>query len=107
MGNQPLVFRFRVPTDSTSFQVSTIVTLKVDLFSVSGELVRSIVTEFDGDTRNSPDPGGTVEATWDMKNQSGKDVASGVYLAVGRLTYVDQTGASVEHVDKTKVAVIR
>lgn len=107
MGNQPLVFRFRVPTDSTSFQVSTIVTLKVDLFSVSGELVRSIVMEYDGDTRNGPDPGGAVEATWDMKNQSGKDVASGVYLAVGRLTYVDETGASLEHVDQTKVAVIR
>ena len=105
MGGQELAFRFRASTDSLSFASLTNPILQLDIYSVAGELVRTLEVPF-GDDRYGPRPGGGYEIGWDMKNQAGKDVASGVYLAIARL--FEDGRRKIQLAEKqVKVAVIR
>ena len=106
METKNLTFRFRVPTDSTSFPVVGTARLELEIFNVAGEKVRTIVQVLTGQDRYGPNPGGEFEVTWDMRNGAGNDVASGVYIAVIRaFAGSDRTNLLAE--DQAKVAVIR
>jgi hypothetical protein len=71
-----------------------------------GELVQTLEYEVSDDERYGQRYGGGYEVGWNMKNQAGKDIASGVYLVVARL--FDGTGQKVELAEEqVKVAVIR
>jgi hypothetical protein len=106
MGGETLKFRFGAETDLTSFPSYSTVLMQLDIFNVAGELVKTIAGTYDNQDRVGPVPGQTYEIGWDMKNQSGKEVASGVYLAVARLFGgADRTNPLAE--DRVKVAVIR
>jgi hypothetical protein len=102
MGGSPLKFRFQIPTDSFSNCIYSEPSFTVDIFSVAGEFVR-------GFTSVTPHHcGRQVEfrAEWDMKNERGKEVASGVYIAVGRV-YSSAKKHLLLAEDKVKVAIIR
>jgi hypothetical protein len=101
-----MTFRFRVPTDSTSFPVVGTARLELEIFAVSGEKVRTIVNVLTGQDRFGPNPGGEFEVTWDMKNGAGNDVASGVYIANIR-AFAGSDRNSLLAEDQVKVAVIR
>jgi hypothetical protein len=102
MGESPLKFRFQIPTDSFSNCIYAKPSFTVDIFNVAGEFVSgftSITPHFCGKQVE-------FTADWDMKNERGKEVASGVYIAVGRVfssAKKDQLLAE----DKVKVAIIR
>ena len=106
MGGEDLNFRFRTRTDSIGFPVSNNVMLQLDIYTVAGELVRSLDQSYMGEDRFGPRPGGIYEIGWDMKNQAGKNVASGVYLAVARLFDVSNRRIQLAE-DQVKVALIR
>lgn len=102
MGGSPLKFRFQIPTDSFSNCMYAKPSFTVDIFSVAGEFVR-------GFTSITPHYcGKKVEFTaeWNMKNERGKEVASGVYIAVGRV-YSSAKKSLLLAEDKVKVAIIR
>ena len=102
MGGAPLKFRFQIPTDSFSNCIYAKPSFTVDVFNVAGEFVR-------GFTSVTPHHcGKQVEFTaeWDMKNEWDKGVASGVYIAVGRV-YSSAKKSLLLAEDKVKVAIIR
>ncbi len=102
MGGAPLKFRFQVPTDSFSNCIYAKPSFTVDIFDVAGEFVR-------GFTSVTPHHcGKQVEFTaeWDMMNEQGNEVASGVYIAVGRVFSTAKKGQLLAE-DKVKVAIIR
>ena len=106
MDGESLTFRFGAETDTTSFPAYSTVLMQLDIYSVAGELVRTLEDVYAGQDRIGPTPGQVYEIGWDMKNQAGKEVASGVYLAVARLFGgPDRTNPLAE--DRVKVAVIR
>jgi len=105
MDGEDLNFRFRVPTDTTSFPIYGTAYLLVDVFNVAGERVRTLEGNYAGESRDSIQVI-YLDAGWDMNNQSGRAVASGVYLAVARL-YVDANKQKLLAEDRVKVAVIR
>jgi hypothetical protein len=105
MDGEDLKFRFSASTDDVGYPTLTNPVLQLDIYTVAGELVQTLEYGY-GDDRVGPRPGGIYEIGWNMKNQSGKDVASGVYLVVARL--FDRTGRQTEVAEKqVKVAVIR
>jgi hypothetical protein len=71
----------------------------IDFYSVAGDHVATVESSPIAD-RYDP-----VIVDWDMKNQAGKDVASGVYLCYVRLFAED--GKTLLAEDKMKVAIIR
>lgn len=101
MGGDNLKFRFRTPNDSTSFSTfpDTTMVVAMDIFNIAGEHIATIDNDLPSD-RFDP-----VIVEWDMKNQAGKDVASGVYLCYVRLYTPD--GKTLLAEDKMKVAIIR
>ena len=99
MGGDNLKFRFRTPNDSTSFEMYDTVEVAIDIFNVAGE---HVATAESRPTSARYDP---VVAEWDMRNEAGKDVASGVYLCYVRLYAPD--GKTLLAEDKMKVAIIR
>ncbi|MEW5796489.1 MAG: MXAN_6640 family putative metalloprotease [Candidatus Zixiibacteriota bacterium] len=106
MGGDDLTFAFRTYTDSVGFAASSHTKLQLDIYTVAGELVRSLERLFTGEDRQGPRPGGMYEVGWDMRNQAGKNVASGVYLAVARL--FGGAGFRTQLAEeRVKVAVIR
>jgi hypothetical protein len=106
MDGQLLTFRFGAKTDTTSFPAYSTVLMQLDIYSVAGELVRTLEGIYAGQDRIGPVPGQVYEIGWDMKNQAGREVASGVYLAVARLFGgPGRTNPLAE--DRVKVAVIR
>jgi hypothetical protein len=64
-------------------------TVNLNIYDMSGDRVRTLI---------DPDPMPDSQLTWDGKNDSGKDVASGVYF------YVFNAGGTVE---TGKVAIVR
>jgi len=106
MGGDDLTFRFRTRTDSTSFPVANTALLQLDIYSVAGELVRTLEKPYEGLDRDGPRPGGIYEVGWDMRNQAGKEIASGVYLAVARLFDGPARKTQLAE-ERVKVAVIR
>ncbi len=114
MIDKTVKFLFELPSDSTYIVESTnpsqsdTILISIDLFktvmvidiyNTNGEHVRSIENNDDNTLR-------TFTAEWDMKNQSGSDVASGVYLAYVRILEDDIDGKVLIE-EKTKIAVIR
>ncbi|HWR82032.1 MAG TPA: MXAN_6640 family putative metalloprotease [Candidatus Deferrimicrobium sp.] len=103
MGDAPVKFNFRVPTDTLSNYQFDSPRFTVDIFTIAGELIRSL------DTTVSPHPRlKEVEftASWDMRNDHQEKVSSGVYIAVARV-YSASTKGQLLAEDKVKVAVIR
>lgn len=103
MGGSPLKFRFQIPTDTLTNYMYLTPHFIVDVFNVAGEFVRTI------DTTVNPHPWDEViefEVNWNMKNEHGRDVASGVYIAVARL-YSEVKKGLLLAADKAKIAIIR
>jgi len=103
-----VTFRFQVPTDSEGIPLygerfsGSSPSLYVDIYSVAGELVRTL----DQITDASAEFIGVYETEWDLKNANGKDVASGVYVAYARL-FGDSNHRQILAEEKTKVLIIR
>ncbi len=100
MPEELITFRFEAPTNDIGVP-PTEVRVVADIYTVAGERVRSLESVESLSTVDN-----VVEATWDMRNESGNEVASGAYIVYGRL-YDSATGGSVLVEDKTKVAIIR
>jgi len=107
MGGQNLRFRFQVPTDSLSIPLYLNPYCLVDIYTAAGEYIATCDTI--ADPYINPDPYiRTVrfEVEWDMRTEVGKEVSSGIYLAVLRLySSVDQKNLIAE--DKAKVLIVR
>lgn len=102
MGGSPLRFRFQIPTDSFSNCIYNEPSFTVDIFSVAGEYVcgfTSMIPHYCGKEVE-------FTAEWNMKNERDKEVASGVYIAVGRV-YSSTKKHLLLAEDKVKVAIIR
>jgi hypothetical protein len=106
MDGANLMFRLQAATDSVGFPESTQTTLVLKVYTVAGELVQTIQETQESHNRGGPRQGGVFEIAWDMKNQSGVDVASGAYLAVVRM-YQGAKANQLLVIGQTKVAVIR
>jgi hypothetical protein len=106
MGGSGLTFRFRLPTDSTTYPAYPTAYLLVDLFTVAGERVKTVEGVFVGEDRTGEHREGVYEAQWNMRNDGGNEVASGVYLACARL-FESSDKKSLLAEDRVKVAVIR
>jgi hypothetical protein len=103
MGGSPLKFRFQFPTDSFSNEMYPNPYLSVDIFNIAGEFIRGIETATIPQCKEKLVH---YESAWDMKNDRGEDVASGVYVAVGRL-YSNMKKGGLLAEDRVKVAIIR
>ncbi len=100
MGVEPLRFRMQVATDAQGLPLIETPYLVVDIFTVAGELVRTV---------DQPEPNpirGLYEVAWDMRNDGGTEVASGAYIAYGRLYESDEKKQLLAE-DHVKVAIIR
>ena len=106
MADENITFRFRLPTDETTYPIYDEFKLVIELFTVAGEKVRTIVEDRVSQDIYGPNPGGVFEAEWDLKNGAGNDVASGVYLALAKLYAGTDTGDPLAE-DQVKVALIR
>jgi hypothetical protein len=106
MGDPQLKFRFRIPTDSTSFPSCPSPTMVVDLFNVAGERVATIAGTADLSIWRESSHKLVWELPWNLKNESGRPVVSGAYLCVARL-FCDQARSTLLAEEKTKVAIIR
>lgn len=108
-----VTFLLQVPTDSTSFPVhgwpyvEEPAMLQVDIYTVAGERVKTIARE-DRQVERRSDwrRGGKWYAKWDLTNESGADVAAGVYLVYARLYSKAKRGVLLAE-DYSKVLVIR
>ncbi len=101
-------FRFQVPTDSTGFPEDAVVEaayLMVDIFTLAGEHVVAIATNDANPAEVNPGHG-DIAFGWDMKNQAGAEVASGIYLAYARLYSAEKKGYLMAE-DKAKFVIIR
>jgi hypothetical protein len=106
MDGVPLRFKFRLPTDSTTYPAYPSAYLVVDVFSIAGERVITVEGRFIEDDRTGEHREGIYEAEWNMKNAGGKEVASGAYLAYARL-FTSSARAVLLAEDRVKVALIR
>jgi hypothetical protein len=107
LGTEPLRFRFQLGTNRKGYLTCALDEnlMVVDLFDISGQFVGTIEQLADNPASNTDDA--TVHViSWDMKNGRGKDVVSGVYLAIGRL-YCGTNRDELLAEGKTKVVVIR
>jgi len=112
--DQPRVtFLLQTGTDSSSFPVagspyfSDPATLQIDIYTVAGERVKTISRDDDQADRSSEwRRSGKWSAEWDLKNESGADIAAGVYLVYARLFSKAKRGALLAE-DHSKVLVIR
>ncbi len=107
MGGQDLRFRFTIPTDSQSVPAYLAPYCVVDIFTAAGEYIKTCDTI--ANPYLNPDPYiRTVrfEIDWDMKTQAGGDIASGVYVCVGRLYSAADRGELLAE-NKAKILVIR
>ncbi|MEW5993515.1 MAG: MXAN_6640 family putative metalloprotease [Candidatus Zixiibacteriota bacterium] len=103
MNGEPLRFKFQIPTDQYSNYIYEEPSFSVDIFTLAGEFVKSIDTAVAPSIREKQ-----VEfaLSWDMKNELGRQVASGVYIAVGRVFASDKHTELLAE-DRVKVAIIR
>ena len=107
MGNPKVTFRFQVPTGSDSKPIyglefdASDPYLLVDIYTIAGERVKALDHTTDKAVRL-----GIYYTEWDLTNESGNNVASGVYIAYARLYSKSHKGVLIAE-DKAKVAVIR
>jgi len=108
MEREVVTFKFQVPTDENGVPIygerysGNSPTLYVDIYTVAGELVRTL----DEITDASAEFLGVYETEWNLKNAGGKEVASGVYVAYARL-FGDIYRSQILAEEKTKVLIIR
>lgn len=105
MSSPEVWFRFNVATDSLAAPLFDFPLMVVDVFSIAGEYIATVervVTDPYADQNNR----GEFRVSWDMKNSSGKHVASGAYIAFARL-YSDSRRSDLLAEDRVKVAIIR
>jgi len=108
MNNANLKIQYQVPTDQLSNYLYTDLQLILNIYNLSGEHVAFIDTIVQVDPFNGYNSGDKVvlyEADWDMKNSSGIDVASGVYLISAAL--YSEVGGELLVEKITKAAIIR
>lgn len=116
MNSDHINIQYQVPTDNLSRYVlpnaSVWYDLTIDVFTVTGEQVRRVATRIVVDPNNIYGANNRRviwESQWDMRNDAGQEVASGVYLILARLYSVesdaDRGGLVTEKT--TKVVVIR
>jgi len=111
MDDQIITFKFQIPTDSSSLPLygeewsGAPPYLVVDLFNVAGERICTL-DEFSTEGAYNNYREGEYKIEWDVKNSSGSNVASGVYVAYGRL-YTDPKKGTLLAEKMAKVAVIR
>ncbi|MEA2030197.1 MAG: MXAN_6640 family putative metalloprotease, partial [candidate division Zixibacteria bacterium] len=103
MTDPEIMLRFQIATDSTSLPIYNSTHLVVDIFNVAGERVQTLTGYTD---TGIPTRYGMREIAWNMKNSAGMDVASGVYIAYGRL-YSSANSKMLLAEGYTKVVVIR
>lgn len=107
MDEPRMTFKLRVPTDSASFPMygqpftEDDPTLQVDIYTVAGERVRTVNNITWREARF-----GEFFTEWDLTNESGAQVASGVYLVYARLYSKAKRGFLLAE-DHSKVLVIR
>lgn len=107
MENKVINFKFQVPTDSEGYPIygesysGDIPYIVVDIYNTAGEYIKTLEGSDVIDERN-----GLYIAEWDMKNNSDKDVASGVYIANAKLLSRQFTGDVITEA-QTKVLVVR
>ncbi len=119
LAEKQITFKFQPSTDSTylirsidSLTADTALTniilnsgyFVIDIFNINGERIRSFEKITSIDLLSSQ---GQDLVSWDMKNERGNDVASGVYLAYLRLMSQQDSKKTVIKELKTKIAVIR
>lgn len=106
LGGEGLNLRFQVETDETSFPAYSTAYVTIDFYTIAGDYLNSVVADFAQEDRVGEHRTGIYEATWNLKNQAGRQVASGAYLAYARLySSSDQKELLAE--DRVKVAVIK
>jgi hypothetical protein len=103
MGERPLTFKFQIPTDSFSNIIYPTPFFSVDVFNVAGEFVRNVTAHV---VPYCHEKIIEFESSWDMKNEEGEAVTSGVYIAVARL-YGTASGKELLAEKRAKVAIIR
>jgi hypothetical protein len=95
-------FEFQVNTDTTGYPVYNEPHLVIDIFTIAGERVATI----DDISGSGQQYAGVHYADWDLRNERGAEVASGVYIAYARLWSAEKKGILLAE-DHKKVAVIR
>lgn len=97
MANPHVSFKIAIPPGFTS---SGTPYLLVDIYNSAGEYIRTL--EYEGAFVSGSD----FIFNWDLKNQSGKDVASGVYITYARL-YNGRNSGEIFTESKDKVVIVR
>lgn len=95
-------FAFQVNTDERARPAHGDPHLVIDIFSLAGERVATV----DSLSSSAQQYLGIHYADWDLRNEAGVDVASGVYIAYARLWSAERKGVLLAE-DHKKVAVIR
>ena len=103
MSDPMVTFRFQYATDSTGIPTAFNPYMVIDIYNTSGEYVCTVEND---NGRFEDKLAGIYYTKWDMKNQNGKDVASGVYLAYARIFEGSVDGDLLQEL-RTKIAVIR
>ncbi len=107
MDDPHITFKLRVPFDTGSFPMygqpftEADPVLQVDIYTVAGERIRTL-----GEITWREARFGEFFTEWDLTNESGADVAAGVYLVYARLFSKARRGSLLAE-DHSKVLVIR
>lgn len=95
-------FAFQVSTDERARPEWGNPHLVIDIYNIAGERVATL----DSLSASAQQYLGIHYADWDLRNDAGNEVASGVYLAYARLWSAERKGVLLAE-DHKKVAVIR
>jgi len=106
MDGADMKFAFEVTMGGEDDELYSNSHVVVDIFTVAGERVRTVEGQFQAFDRSGTYSAAVYDLAWDMKNQSGNEVASGAYLAYARLYQGTGTGQLLAD-DRVKIAVIR
>jgi hypothetical protein len=106
MEREEVRFKFRLQAAEGLAILCAQPTMTVDLYTLSGEKVSSLEERVDLEYIDATHQETVSSPVWDMANQAGSKVASGVYIAVARL-YCDESKKEVLAENKAKLALIR
>ena len=107
MAGGNLNFRFQIATDSAIMPITQTPFGVIDVYTIAGELVKTIEKELSTSVLIDP-VSGTIrfELEWNMRSQSGHLASSGVYLCLMRLyTSIKRDELLAE--DRAKVLIVR
>ena len=112
MTNPTITFRFTVETDTLGFPIygdafsGEPPYLEIDLYTVAGERITTLSAGSSLEFSQIVVRDGLYEIEWDIMNDAGKDVASGVYIAFARM-FSNSSKDNLLVKEHTKVAIIR